>query len=292
MRIIIFGGSGFVGSKIAEIASENHLVYSTFLSNEPSFGYRLKADVRNAYVVKKVVDYTKPDVVIHCASLAEPDKCEDDRQLAYDINVKGLENIVEAIGFKNILMIYLSTSSVFDGERGDRRENDLPHPINYYGWTMTESEKWLRSKTNISSLVIRTCMVYGSRDHKRNFASFLLNKLRNGETVEIIDDQWLSPTYDVNLAEMVLECSEKRVTGILHLAGSTRTTRFLFAKALAEAYELDSSLILPISMKSMIWKAKRQRDMSLNVDKALSLLDHKPLNLKDSLERMRCGIDS
>jgi len=288
MIILIFGGSGVVGSEIAEVAeSRHHEVYPTFLNSKPLNPRALQVDVTDRLYVAWIMRQIRPDVVVHCASLASPDACEKDKVLAFDVNVRGAWNVFEASKGIKAHIVYLSTCSVFDGEKGDYVESDDPHPINYYGETMLKGEGLLLRIAE-TSLIVRTSMVYGSSEAKRNFASYVLGKLRSGEKVEAIDDQWLNPTLDTSLGEMVCEAAEKKLRGVFHLAGATRATRYDFALSLAQVFGYDASLVTKISMKEIHWAVRRQRDMSLSVEKARSVLDHKPLRLDESLRKLRC----
>jgi len=100
-------------------------------------------------------------------------------------------------------------------------------------------------------------------------------------------DQYVSPTLNTNLAEMLLEIAERRITGILHTAGATRVSRQEFALKLAEVFNLNMDLIKSAKMNEMPWKAKRPKDSSLNVSRALALLNAKPLKLNQALGIMR-----
>jgi len=104
--------------------------------------------------------------------------------------------------------------------------------------------------------------------------------------VKILTDQYVSPTSNTNLAEMLLEIAERKIHGILHTAGATRVSRHEFALKLAEVFRLNRDLAKPARMQEMSWKAKRPRDSSLNVSKAVTLLNQKPLKLNQALEMM------
>ncbi|MCK4474966.1 sugar nucleotide-binding protein, partial [Candidatus Bathyarchaeota archaeon] len=132
-------------------------------------------------------------------------------------------------------------------------------------------------------------VIYGSipATGKINFALWLLNKLKRKEKVKIVTDQWNSPTLNTNLANMILEVLERKLTGIFHLAGATRISRHEFARLLAENFSLDENLITPVSSEEIKWIAKRPKDSSLNVNKAYQALKNKPLKIHEALEKMK-----
>ncbi len=105
--------------------------------------------------------------------------------------------------------------------------------------------------------------------------------------MKIVNDQSNSPTLNINLASMILEILESRLTGTFHLAGATRLTRYQYATALARQFEMDVGLIEPVSSDEISWTAKRPKDSSLNVKKAMQTLANKPLEIQAALGRMK-----
>ena len=274
-----------MGSKITQLAvSLGYKVYSGYATHEPQYGIPVKLDVRDKASVKKAFETTKPDVVIHTAALTDVDKCEVERDLAWETNVVGTRNVVEFA--KGAFLIYVSTDYVFSGDRGMYREEDRPDPLNYYGFTKYVGE--LEVAKLREYVIARTSAIYGARPAagKTNFALWVIEKLRKGEEIRVVTDQWLSPTLNSNLAEMILEIVERRLTGVYHLAGATRIDRYNFAKRVAEIFQL-RDLIKPTSMENMTWIAKRPRDSSLDVTKAMKTLHHKPYYLETALRKLK-----
>ena len=135
-------------------------------------------------------------------------------------------------------------------------------------------------------------MIYGSTPAagKVNFALWLIDALRKGERVKIVTDQWNTPTLNTNLAEMTLEVIERRLTGTFHLCGATRVSRFQFAELIAEAFDLDKSLIDSVVSSQFKWPAKRPMDSSLDTTKAQRTLKNKPLEIGEALKRLKIEI--
>jgi dTDP-4-dehydrorhamnose reductase len=91
---------------------------------------------------------------------------------------------------------------------------------------------------------------------------------------------------------MIAEALEKRLTGVYHMAGVTRVTRFEMAKAIAEAFQLEGPLIEPVKMEELSWKARRPRDSSLDVSKARGALENRPLELGYALKLLKAEMAS
>lgn len=279
MRVLVTGGSGLLGSKIAEVARDRgYEVVSGYVDHRPQIGEGLRLDLADPDDVRcNILDY-EPDLVFHAAALTDVDKCEVERDLATKINVRGTELVRDAARDLGAFLVYASTDYVFDGSRGCYREDDPTNPINHYGQTKLLGEGGC-------DCVARTCVIYGARpaSGKVNFALWLIEKLRDGEEVRIVTDQYITPTLNTNLAKMMLEAGERRLHGIWHVAGATRISRYDFALEITREFDFDPGLVIPSKMSEMRWNARRPADSSLDTSKATRILEEKPLSMKESL---------
>ena len=293
MKILITGGSGLLGSKISEKAMEKgHDVYSGYNAHEAEFGIPVKLDVCQGAVLQKTLKEVEPEVVIHTAALTNVDKCEEDKDLAWKVNAEGTKNIAKLSRKHKAFLIYVSTDYVFSGEQGLYKERDEPDPVNYYGATKLEGEKTVKAIAK-DWCITRPSVIYGSTPAagKVNFALWVIEKLEKREPLKIITDQYVSPTLNTNLADMILEAAERRLTGIYHLAGATPVNRYSFAKLLTEKFGLDTNLIKPAKSEEMKWKARRPKDTSLNVEKAKGALRNKPLEVTEALSMLKIELE-
>jgi len=251
-------------------------------------GKPVRLDLTNLSEIVAVLKKFQLDMIIHTAAVTDVDLCEQKPDLARLVNGEATGRIGEAAGKAGVYVIYVSTDYVFDGTKGGYGEGDEPNPVSHYGESKLLGEELLR-KSGAEYSIARTSVVYGwGREHKPNFAIWVLGKLQSSQPADVVD-QMASPTYNNNLADMLLDLAEKRIQGIFHLAGSTRIDRYNFAIRIAETFSLDSSLVRAVSANTMPWKARRPADSSLRVDKASRLLGVKPLTLDESLKRFRAG---
>jgi len=185
-------------------------------------------------------------------------------------------------------LIYVSTDYVFSGKKGMYTETDETKPINHYGKTKLEGEKIVRNLMP-DWCIARPSVIYGSvpAAGKTNFALWVIDKLRKGEQIKIITDQYVSPTINTNLAEMILEVAQRRLTGIYHLSGATPINRYDFACLIAETFDLNKNLIKPAKSEEMNWNAQRPKNTSLNIEKASRTLTKKPLKIEDALNKLK-----
>jgi len=281
-----------MGSKTAQIAlARGHEVFSGYAHNEPEFGQAVKFNLEDYKGISDLMEKLKPEVVIHSAALTDVDLCERERELAYRTNVEGTRALAQAAEKAGSFLIYISSDYVFDGNRGMYREADRTDPVNYYGYTKLLGEQFCRG------CIARTCVTYGARpaSGKVNFALWLINGLKSGQRLNVVRDQFITPTLNTSLARMVLEIADKRLCGVYHLAGATRISRYDFALELAREFDLNPSLVLSSRMEDLKWTAKRPMDSSLDTSKAMGDLMEKPLAVKEALkilkEEVSCDLD-
>ena len=282
MRVIVTGAGGLLGKKIVSLVSKDHEVIGVYHTSKPATDPYLLLDLSKLENVKEIAK-EKPDVIIHAAALTDVDKCEENPELAKLLNYEVTKEIAKIPAY----IVYISTDYIFDGEKGNYREDDKPNPINVYGLTKLMGEEAVKKAEKY--LIVRTSTPYGSNpaSGKDNFALWLLKKLKNKERVKIVKDQITSPTLNTSFTLMLKEAIERRLTGVIHLADASQISRYEFSIALARVFNLNESLITSISMNELKWKAKRPKNSSLNVKKAMKLLNNKPLTVYEALRRLK-----
>ena len=287
MKLLLTGASGLLGRKVAQQAlKRDHEVYSVYKEHSINLGNPIKLDLTDQNKVFKAIFRLKPKAIIHTAAYTDVDGCEINRKLAWKVNAEATKHIATASANVGAHLTYVSTDYIFDGEKGCYSEEDQPNPISYYGYTKLKGEEFVKEHAT-EWCIARTSVIYGwGPKHKQNFATWLINNLDQGKEVKVLTDQYVSPTLNTNLAEVILEIAERKITRTLHTAGATRISRHEFALKLAEAFNLNMDLVKPAKMNEMSWKAKRPRDSSLNVSKALDILNQRPLKLNQALEMM------
>jgi dTDP-4-dehydrorhamnose reductase len=249
----------------------------------PAFGTPVSLDITDEVSVRKCIAQKEPDVIVNSAALTDVDKCEVNPQLARDVNSTGVEYLARSAAEGSCFLVQVSTDSVFDGARGNYSENDEPHPINQYGLTKLAGEEAAKNCGENQWSVARASVVYGwGRPQRLNAATYISDSLSKSQKIFIVKDQYSSPTLNTNLALMVIEISERRLSGIIHAAGATRLSRYDFALGLADLLKLDRKLILPTETENIKWTAKRPKDSSLQVSQAISRLANRPLKIGEA----------
>ena len=289
-KILITGGSGLLGSNIAKLAASNSKfdVYATYNKNEVGINdvHFFQIDLTKKEELVKI-EQIKPDFIIHCAALTNVDYCEDHPREAYSQNVLASVNIAEIAQKISAYLIHISTDSVFDGTKGNYAEDDMPNPINnVYGRTKLDAEQKILS-IHPYSCIVRTNIYGWNKRDKFSLAEWMLNKLTNNEELPALKDIYFSPILVNDFAEVLFKLQEKKYEGIIHIAGSETSSKLDFAYRIAEVFDLDKSLIKPVSIHELGLKSPRGANLSLNVSKAEKILNERLPKVKEGLKKMK-----
>jgi len=284
MKYLITGSSGLIGSQlIFDLEQSRNIIYSCYNNLKPQHGIPIKLDLLNFKEISTTIQKFRPDIIIHLAALTDVEKCELEPKLAHSINTQATEIIAKEANHLDCFLVYLSTDYVFDGNKGMYDEYDIPNPINEYGKTKLFGEKSVENNASNWS-IIRTSTPFGLHSQKKTFPVWVVDNILKNKKLDIVKDQLTSPTYIPNLSKMILEITSQNLEGYYHLSGSTRISRFDFAKKIVDKLDLNSSMLNPVTLDSMLWKSKRPVDSSLNISKANSSLNSKSLSIEDSLD--------
>ena len=275
MKFLVTGSAGLVGRQVVKDLSETHEVFSCYTKSEPEFGVPVKMDLLNHERISNVLSEKNPDIVIHLGAMTAVDLCEAQQDNALKINSQATEILAKECSKINSFMVYVSTDYVFDGNTGMYEENDTTNPLGFYGKSKLLGEKSIQ---NFSSnwCIARTSTPFGLHPTKKSFPIWVIENLQKQKQIDVLTDQFTSPTYVPSLSRMLIEISERHLTGIIHVAGASKISRYEMASLVSDKLGLDGKLLREISINDIKWEAQRPKDSSLNVSKAISTLNQKP----------------
>jgi dTDP-4-dehydrorhamnose reductase len=282
MKILVTGSSGLIGTQLTKDLLKTETIFSVYNTSIPTYGIPINLDITQDKQVSKVLEEINPDVIVHLAALTDVDKCQENYDLSYKINTKPCKIISKFAEKNNTFLIYVSTDYVFDGQHGLRKESHLTNPQTIYGKTKLEGENIIKNSKN-PWCIIRTSTPFGVHSKKKSFLVWVTESLLAGKTIQIVDDQFTSPVYIPHFSEMLQEIISKKITGLFHLSGNTRISRYDLAVLLAQNLELNSKLIIPVKIADMNWKSSRPSDCSLDLAKISSLLENKPKDISETI---------
>ena len=290
-KILITGANGLLGRKLVSLLSQQKdlsLVATAkgvcrfFLPSK--IVYR-SLDITNADVCKNLINEFQPDALIHTAAMTQVDVCEDEREACDIINIKGVSNLIKAIGNRNTHFVHLSTDFIYEGNEEEYFEDSKVNPLNYYGRSKWKSEK-LFEKVSFPYSILRTVLVYGVvQDLSRtNIVLWAKAALEKGEKINVVDDQYRCPTLAEDLAYACLQVIQEKATGVYHVSGKDFLSILDIVFEIADYWGLDKSLINSISSVSLNQKARRPLKTNLNISKAKQEFNYQPKSFLEGLK--------
>lgn len=249
MRVLIIGGSGFIGRYVSRrlASGDGHTVVSTCNSRPPADDGASwhRVELTDAASLESLFDLAQPDAVVHLAAMADVGTAERNPEAAVAVNVAATARIARLCVRHSARLVFVSTEYVFDGSSGPYREDDVPSPSTQYGRTKFQAEQAVATICTRWA-IIRTSIVYGwPAPGRRNFVPMLVDRLRHGESYRAPIDVYRSPVYVEHLVDGIVRLAEADETGVFHVAGSDWVTMYDFALAVAAEFELDTSLVTP-----------------------------------------------
>lgn len=292
-KILITGSNGLLGQKliyrllkeanvelIATSKGENRLIHKE--------GYIFQSlDITNEKEVKDTILKYAPDVVINTAAMTNVDACETEQEACRKMNVDAVGYIINALKMLQGTpqLIHLSTDFIFDGTNGPYRETDIPYPPNsIYAESKYMSEK-LVEQSGLKWTIIRTILVYGVVDNmsRSNIVLWAKDALSKGKPINVVDDQFRTPTLSEDLAEGCVLIALKGATGIFHISGKDFMSIIELVNRVADFWHFDKSLIHPSKTATLGQAAERPLRTGFILDKARKELGYEPHSFMEGL---------
>ena len=292
-KVLLTGANGLLGQKLVyAFKSRNDIellatgIGQNRLIDQANYSYQ-SLDITNETEVNQTIKQFSPHVIINCAAMTNVDACELNQKQCWDVNVNGVKHLANAVAKLGTHFIHLSTDFVFDGEDGPYNENDIPNPLHYYAKSKLESEKIvIRNCVNWS--IARTIIIYGITDNmsRSNLVLWAKGEIEKGNTINVVNDQFRSPTLAEDLAKGCISIMDKNAFGLFHLSGPKSYSILEMVYMVADFYNLDKSLINPVSSKSLNQPAKRPLVTGFDIRKAKKELNYNPVDFLAGIEIM------
>jgi len=264
MKIVVTGTQGQVACSLVERAARLPHVEVIALG-------RPDLDLTKPLSVRHAIAAAQPDLIVSAAAYTAVDRAEDERELAYVVNVIGAASVAEAASRLGVPVIHLSTDYVFSGD-GDRayHEDDQALPATVYGYTKLESEYAVASVTP-RHIILRTSWVYSP--FGINFVKTMLRLAGDRDTISVVSDQWGNPTSALDIADAILRIASLSLDenyGIYHLAGTGEINWSGFASHIFRTSRIAGgpfASVREISSADYPTKARRPFNSRLSTDK-------------------------
>lgn len=281
-KILIIGASGYIGSYLFhQFKKENFSVFGTHFKNKKKG--LLYFDLEKMGIDKLRLDLKKIRyVIISAAANAKIDESKIHWEYNYKINVVRIKSLMDYCFKHGIVPIYLSSDSVFNGLKGNYREDDERKPINCYGKIRYEVENYIINSKK-PYVILRAGRVFGTNIKDGTLITDILKDMRRGKSLKCATDQVFSPLYIKDLFNFVKIIIEKKYTGIFHLASLKATNRYEIAKAIKNFFKLKDAKVYPCKIDSLGLLDKRAKLTDMDISKYKSLTGYEEKQIEHFL---------
>ena len=289
-KVVITGANGLLGQKLAPLfsSSEYELTATGTGACRFDIGGSIyeELDITNKEELISFFENKQPDILINTAAMTNVDACEDAKEACWEVNVTAVAYLAELCTKYKTHLIHLSTDFVFDGEDGPYTEEDLPNALSYYGKSKQASEEILLQSLGLSWAIARTIIIYGiaKKMSRTNIVLWAKGALEKGDPINVVDDQFRSPTLAEDLAQGCFLIADKQAQGIFHVSGGETMSIIELVNRVADFYELDTSCITTISSASLNQAAKRPPRTGFDISKAKNELGYAPHSFEEGLK--------
>ncbi|NTU73413.1 sugar nucleotide-binding protein, partial [Candidatus Roizmanbacteria bacterium] len=248
MKIAITGSTGLIGSRIVELLSPD-LTFIPVTQQE--------VDITNRESLENKLNNLDFDLFLHLAAYTNVDGAEEQRDLAYAINVTGTKNVFETVQAKGKKFIHVSTDFVFDGEQPPYYEDSVPHAISYYGQTKLDAENIVKG----NAMIVRLSYPYRAAfEPKKDFMRVIKSLLEQGKELKMVSDSLMTPTFVDDIAYSLKYLINNYTPEIFHVVGADSMSPYEAGKLIAQTFGLDENLVQPTTYEEYFaGKAQRPR---------------------------------
>jgi dTDP-4-dehydrorhamnose reductase len=290
MRILVTGASGMLGASLAVELSRKHKVFGTGNSEMIlPIDYKIFDLLKESY--KELIEWSKPELIIHCAALTNGNFCQNNPLDAFNLNGCTTKKLMDASD-DHVKIIYISTDAVFSSSLHMAKEVDCISPENIYGKSKELGEFFLVN-SNRDYLILRTTIVGLNYYREKNgFVEWILNSVKAKETIMLFDDVLFTP---ISIWDFIIEINflinqNTYNSKIFHITGGEVVTKYEFGMSLIQELSLDTSCIKKGYISKFTDRAKRSNDQTLDCSLYKQQFKRKLPNLKDTIITIKNNI--
>lgn len=291
MKILITGSNGLLGQKLVAYCLDKGISFCATSRGEnrnpdcPGASYRA-VDITSREEVEEVMRRELPTHVIHTAAMTNVDQCELNPEECHLQNVTATRYLVEAANSIGACFQFVSTDFIFDGEKGNYREDDEPHPLSAYGQSKLDGEIIVRTACAHGWSIVRTIIVYGTGHGltRSNLIVWAKGALEKGDKINIIDDQFRAPTFAEDLAAGCMGVIEHHEEGVFHVSGPETMSIYSIVERIARHFDYSMENVSRISSATLNQPAMRPPRTGFDLQKAYTRIGYRPHTLEESLD--------
>ncbi|MCT4624819.1 MAG: SDR family oxidoreductase [Schleiferiaceae bacterium] len=297
-KILVTGANGLLGQKIIAGYKSNPEVQliatargECRILDQSGFIYE-SMNISDKAEVLAVVEKHNPDVIINTAAMTNVDQCETDKAGCDEANVTAVKILASVCEKNDIHLVHLSTDFIFDGKDGPYDEEAKANPLSYYGWSKFKAEEIIKT-CECKWSILRTVLVIGITEgmSRSNIVLWAKGALGKGQEINVVDDQFRTPTLAEDLADGCMLVAMQGAEGVYNISGKDFMSILELVEKVADFYKLDKTLIKRSSSETLNQPAKRPPVTGFILDKAINNLGYAPHSFEESLAIMQKQID-
>lgn len=263
--IFITGGAGLLGANWAAEIKDRYAV--TLGLHERSIAME-GVDCRFVNLdspddIGTAIREAKASIVIHSAAMTNVDACEASPTKAHHDNVVIARNVAQACAAENTKLVHISTDHLFSGRSSMMNEASAIEPLNVYAQTKAEAEVAVLDACPLA-IVSRTNFFGWGLPYRKSFSDTIIGALRAGHEIFLFSDAYFTPILMQPLIEAAHNLLEAGASGLFHMAGDERISKYEFGLRLASAFDFDTDLIKPTLLAKRCDLTPRPLDLSLS----------------------------
>jgi dTDP-4-dehydrorhamnose reductase len=278
MRWLVTGATGLLGGHLLRelrSAGESVVAWSGSRQTDVLGQPVIRVDLADRPAVAAAFRDAAPDLVIHAAAVARVDECRREPDKARRINTEGSRHVARLSAERGARLVFVSTDLVLDGERGNYREDDEPHPLTIYGRTKAAAETAVLDVPRTA--VARLSLLYGRcLTGRTSFFDRMVAALRAGRPITLFADEWRTPLDLPTAAKALIALARSDVTGLMHLGGPERLSRLEMGRQSAHALGVSGDVIVAAGRNDAPGEEPRPADTSLDSSRWRSLFPGVP----------------
>ncbi len=285
-KLLVTGASGFLGWNLCQVAASDWDIFGTHFSHPADIrGTAIKANLLDWQELKSLFQTIQPDAVIHLAAQSNTNRCQEDPETSYPLNVTLASTIAELCADRQIPLAFSSTDQVFDGLHAPYQETDPVSPISIYGEQKVQAEVEVLNRYPLAA-VCRMPLMFGAvPPTASSFLQPFIQTLREGRELNLFIDEVRTPVSGTTAAQGLL-LALRRVQGLIHLGGKEAISRYEFGKLMVEILDLPAVTIRPCYQRDVKMSAPRPPDVSLDSSKAFAL-GYSPPSVRTELTELK-----
>lgn len=252
MRIAVIGAEGQLGTDVCqEFRRSGHDVVGLAHS---------QIQIDSADSVAHTILASRSDIIVNAAAFHNVDRCEQDPATAFAVNAIGVRNLAKSSAEIGASLVHISTDYVFDGTKCEPYvESDSPFPLNVYGNSKLAGEYFVRTLV-ARHYILRTSGLYGTNPCRgkngRNFVQLMLALARERGVVKVVNDEYVTPTFTMDLARQIVSLAHSEAYGLYHASAEGSCSWHEFA---AEIFRITSTRVELQAANSSDFPAKTPR---------------------------------